>query len=194
MKTQNKNIYIVEFKNLFEILYEINNFLNYNLHEINYKSFLIKKNQKNSNSVFIFKNSDFLKESDIDFNNILIFNNFPIYINKIVEKINISFLKSVYQFNSQISFKDYILNLNDKTINLKSKKLRLTEKEVNIITFLLKKKIPQKTSILQKEIWGYDQNLETHTVETHIYRLRKKINNFFNDPTILKKNKDGYLL
>ena len=194
MKTQNKNIYIVEFKNLFEILYEINNFLNYNLHEINYKSFLIKKNQKNSNSVFIFKNSDFLKESDIDFNNILIFNNFPIDINKIVEKINISFLKSVYQFNSQISFKDYILNLNDKTINLKSKKLRLTEKEVNIITFLLKKKIPQKTSILQKEIWGYDQNLETHTVETHIYRLRKKINNFFNDPTILKKNKDGYLL
>ena len=131
---------------------------------------------------------------DIDFNNILIFNKLPIYINKIVEKINISFLKSVYQFNSQISFKDYILNLNDKTMNLKSKKLRLTEKEVNIITFLFTKKIPQKTSILQKEIWGYDQNLETHTVETHIYRLRKKINNFFNDPTILKKNKDGYLL
>ena len=169
MKTQNKNIYIVEFKKLFEILYEINNFLNYNLHEVNYKSFLIKKNQKNSNSLFIFKNSDFLKKNDIDFNNILIFNKLPIYINKIVEKINISFLKSVYQFNSQISFKDYILNLNDKTINLKSKKLRLTEKEVNIITFLLKKKIPQKTSILQKEIWGYDQNLETHTVETHIY-------------------------
>ena len=194
MKTQNKDIYIVEFKKLFEILYEINNFLNYNLHEVNYKSFLIKKNQKNSNSLFIFKNSDFLKKNNINLNNILIFNNLPIYINKIVEKINISFLKSVYQFNSQISFKDYILNLNDKTINLKSKKLRLTEKEVNIITFLLKKKIPQKTSILQKEIWGYDQNLETHTVETHIYRLRKKINNFFNDPTILKKNKDGYLL
>ena len=194
MKTQNKDIYIVEFKKLFEILYEINNFLNYNLHEVNYKSFLIKKNQKNSNSLFIFKNSDFLKKNDIYFNNILIFNKLPIYINKIVEKINISFLKSVYQFNSQISFKNYILNLNDKTINLKSKKLRLTEKEINIITFLLKKKIPQKTSILQKEIWGYNQSLETHTVETHIYRLRKKINNFFNDPTILKKNKDGYLL
>ena len=194
MKTQNKDIYIVEFKKLFEILYEINNFLNYNLYEINYKSFLIKKNQKNSNYVFIFKNSDFLKKSDIDFNNILIFNKLPIYINKIVEKINISFLKTVYQSNSKIFFKKYLLNLNNKTINLNEKKLKLTEKEMKIILFLLTKKIPQKTPVLQKEIWGYSQDLETHTVETHIYRLRKKINNYFNDSTFLKKNKNGYLL
>ena len=56
------------------------------------------------------------------------------------------------------------------------------------------KKTPQKTSILQKEIWGYGQDLETHTVETHIYRLRKKIKDYFNDATFLKKNKNGYLL
>ena len=105
-----------------------------------------------------------------------------------------SFLKTVYQSNSKIFFKKYLLNLNNKTINLNEKKLKLTEKEIKIILFLLTKKIPQKTPVLQKEIWGYSQDLETHTVETHIYRLRKKINNYFNDSTFLKKNKNGYLL
>ena len=55
-------------------------------------------------------------------------------------------------------------------------------------------KTPQKTLVLQKEIWGYEESLETHTVETHIYRLRKKIDDCFNDPDFLKKNRNGYLL
>jgi DNA-binding response OmpR family regulator len=126
--------------------------------------------------------------------NNLIFDDLPININKLIEKINIFFLKSVYQSNSQIYFKDYILNLNNKTIFLNKKKLKLAEKEVKIILFLLSEKTPQKTSVLQKKIWGYRQDLETHTVETHIYRLRKKIKNHFNDATFLKKNKNGYLL
>ena len=189
-----KNIYLVEFTKLFTILYEINNFLNYNIYEVDYKNYLVNQDLQNNNSLFLFKNKDSLKKKKLQFKNNLILDDLPIHINKLIEKINISFLKTVYQSNSKIFFKKYLLNLNNKTINLNEKKLKLTEKEMKIILFLLTKKIPQKTLVLQKEIWGYSQDLETHTVETHIYRLRKKINNYFNDSTFLKKNKNGYLL
>lgn len=189
-----KNIYLVEFKKLFTILYEINNFLNYNIYEVDYKNYLVNQDLDNNNSLFLFKNKDFLEKKKLKFKNNLILDDLPIDINKLIEKINISFLKTIYQSNSKIFFKKYLLNLNNKTINLNEKKLKLTEKEMKIILFLLTKKIPQKTPVLQKEIWGYSQDLETHTVETHIYRLRKKINNYFNDSTFLKKNKNGYLL
>ena len=189
-----KNIYLVEFKQLFTILNEINNFLNYNIYEVDYKNYLVNQDLQNNNSLFLFKNKDSLKKKKLQFKNNLILDDLPIHINKLIEKINISFLKTVYQSNSKIFFKKYLLNLNNKTINLNEKKLKLTEKEIKIILFLLTKKIPQKTPVLQKEIWGYSQDLETHTVETHIYRLRKKINNYFNDSTFLKKNKNGYLL
>lgn len=188
-----KNIYLVEFNQLFLILNEINNFLNYNLIEINDNDFL-KKNFNEKNSLFLFKNSKLLEKKNQNSQNNLVLDDIPIEINKLVEKINIFFLKSIYQSNSKIHFKDYILNLNNKTILLDKRELKLAEKEVKIILFLLSKKTPQKTSILQKEIWGYSQDLETHTVETHIYRLRKKIKDYFNDATFLKKNKNGYLL
>ena len=189
-----KNIYLVEFKQLFTILNEINDFLNYNIYEIDYKNYLVNQDLHNNDSLFLFKNKDFLEKKKLKFKNNLILDDLPIHINKLIEKINIFFLKTVYQSNSKIFFKKYLLNLNNKTINLNEKKLKLTEKEMKIILFLLTKKIPQKTPVLQKEIWGYSQDLETHTVETHIYRLRKKINNYFNDSTFLKKNKNGYLL
>jgi hypothetical protein len=189
-----KNIYLVEFKQFYKILYEINNFLNYNLFDVSYKDYLIKRDLNNDNSLFLFKNEELLNENDFKLENILILSDLPIHINELTEKINIFFLKSVYQSNSKIYFKKYILNLNSKIIILNEKKLKLTEKEVKIILFLLSKNSPQKSSVLQKEIWGYGQNLETHTVETHIYRLRKKIKNYFNDSTFLKKNKKGYLL
>ena len=189
-----KNIYLVEFKQLFTILNEINNFLNYNIYEVDYKNYLVNQDIDSNNSLFLFKNKDFLEKKKLKFKNNLILDDLPIHINKLIEKINIFFLKTVYQSNSKIFFKKYLLNLNNKTINLNEKKLKLTEKEMKIILFLLTKKIPQKTPVLQKEIWGYSQDLETHTVETHIYRLRKKINNYFNDSTFLKKNKNGYLL
>ena len=189
-----KNIYLVEFKQFYKILYEINNFLNYNLFDVSYKDYLIKRDLNNDNSLFLFKNEELLNKNDFKLENILILSDLPIHINELTEKINIFFLKSVYQSNSKIYFKKYILNLNSKIIILNEKKLKLTEKEVKIILFLLSKNSPQKSSVLQKEIWGYGQNLETHTVETHIYRLRKKIKNYFNDSTFLKKNKKGYLL
>ena len=185
-------IYIVDFPILFETLYEINDYLNYNLFNLNYEDYL-KKNEDNKNSLFIIKKPNTI-EKNFDIQNKFYLNNLPIKLNKLTQKINIFFLKSVYQSNSQINFKNYNLNLNDKIIKSDKKKLKLTEKEVKIITFLLSHKTPQKTLVLQKEIWGYEESLETHTVETHIYRLRKKIDDCFNDPDFLKKNRNGYLL
>ena len=187
-----KNIYLVEFKQLFTILNEINNFLNYNIYEVDYKNYLVNQDIDSNNSLFLFKNNDFLEKKKLKFKNNLILDDLPIHINKLIEKINISFLKTVYQSNSKIFFKKYFLNLNNKTINLSEKKLKLTEKEMKIILFLLTKKIPQKTPVLQKEIWGYNQDLETHTVETHIYRLRKKIFKKFFDKNFIISKKNGY--
>ena len=72
--------------------------------------------------------------------------------------------------------------------------LPLTEKEINLILFLAKNKKPQKVSVLENEVWSYASELETHTVETHIYRLRKKIFNKFKDNNFILSKEDGYLI
>ena len=61
-----------------------------------------------------------------------------------------------------------------------------------LILFLKSKSEPQKSEVLQKEVWGYLSELETHTVETHVYRLRKKIKDIFNDENFLISQKNGY--
>ena len=101
-------------------------------------------------------------------------------------------LKINYQQKSEIKVKDYILDLNSKTINKDNKKIKLTEKELEIILFLDSKNTSQKISKLQNKIWKYNEDLETHTVETHIYRLRKKIDKEFNDNNFISSDKEGY--
>ena len=71
-------------------------------------------------------------------------------------------------------------------------KLKLTEKEINSIIYLLKAKKPVKIRELQSNVWGYQSQLETHTVETHIYRLRKKISKVFKDENFILSKDDGY--
>ena len=73
-----------------------------------------------------------------------------------------------------------------------STKLKLTEKEINTITYLSKSINPVKIDELQEKVWSYQSNIETHTVETHIYRLRKKILNTFNDNEFIISKKNGY--
>ena len=111
---------------------------------------------------------------------------------KIIEKINLLLLKINYQQKSEIKVKDYILDLNSKTINKDNKKIKLTEKELEIILFLDSKNTSQKISKLQNKIWKYNEDLETHTVETHIYRLRKKIDKEFGDNNFISSDKEGY--
>jgi DNA-binding response OmpR family regulator len=71
-------------------------------------------------------------------------------------------------------------------------KLKLTEKEINSIIYLFNSKDVVKIDELQSNVWGYLPELETHTVETHIYRLRKKISQKFHDENFILTNKSGY--
>ena len=111
-----------------------------------------------------------------------------------VEKINIQLLKDKFNDQSFIKILDYTLDLNSRTISNEVGDLKLTEKEINIILFLKENKKPQKVNVLQNEVWGYLSDLETHTVETHIYRLRKKIFNKFKDNNFILSQNDGYLI
>ena len=97
-----------------------------------------------------------------------------------------------FNSQSQVKINKYIIDLNSREIILNDLKLKLTEKEINTLIYLSKSDKPVGISELQKNVWSYQADMETHTVETHIYRLRKKIANFFNDNKFILSEKDGY--
>jgi len=84
------------------------------------------------------------------------------------------------------------MDLNSRELKLKDIFLKLSEKEVNIIAYLYKSTSSVSIQNLQSNVWGHKSNLETHTVETHIYRLRKKILETFNDKNFIVSQKKGY--
>ena len=84
--------------------------------------------------------------------------------------------------------------MNSRSIRNNTESLKLTEREIQIIIFLNNSKEPQNIENLQRKVWGHNSSLETHTVETHIYRLRKKIKEIFNDDNFLLSKKDGYTI
>ena len=130
------------------------------------------------------------KVNNID--NQFVLDSVPIKISKLIEKINIQSLK--FQFNEKSEFKidKYKIDLNSRELIGKNNKLKLTEKEVNIIVYLSKSVKSVSIDQLQFDVWGYSSTLETHTVETHIYRLRKKIFKKFNDNNFILSQKNGY--
>ena len=124
----------------------------------------------------------------------MVIKDFPINITKLIEAINIQFLKRKYNQQSEIDLGFYKLDLNSRKIFNKEKSLHLTEREAEIVVFLKNSNNPVKITRLQTEVWGHNSKLDTHTVETHIYRLRKKINNFFGDNNFIKSSKSGYII
>ena len=188
---------LVQFNELYKILNEIKNILSFDLKGYkNADEFLndLHKNNSLKYSTIIInsKNNFKLNEENIDMRNILVFNNFPIQLSKIIDQINVQLIKQKYNFQSKINIKNYNLNLNSRVITKNKTDLKLTEREIDIILFLQKQNKPKKIEVLQKEIWHYSSDLETHTVETHIYRLRKKIKEQFNDENFILSYKDGY--
>tara|TARA_X000000950_G_scaffold276832_1_gene365357 strand:+ start:481 stop:1044 length:564 start_codon:yes stop_codon:yes gene_type:complete len=116
----------------------------------------------------------------------------PIKLSKLLENLNIKFLKIKFNDQSKIKIKNYLINLNSREIYSNNINLKLTEKEINTIIYLFNKKKPVSIQELQINVWGYRSGMETHTVETHIYRLRKKILKTFNDENLLLSKKNGY--
>ena len=182
----NQTLVIYDFKVLYEILREIENYLNFDLIKIN------KLKELNSNSLENYLIISDRKKKDVVEQ--IIVNNLPIEINKLIESLNIKFLKKKYSLQSEINLGNYKLNLNSRRIHKNEISLNLTEREANIIIFLNNSNKPVKISKLQTEVWGHNSKLETHTVETHIYRLRKKINDIFKDSNFIKSSKSGYTL
>ena len=191
---------IVQLNELYNILSENENILSFKVKNYPSNEGLIqnlKNDKKNlNNSTFVISNSNnvLLKDIEIDKRNILVIENFPIEFNKLIELINVHLIKQKYNFQSKLSIKNYTIDLNSRTINTENKKLKLTERELDIIMFLKNHKTPQKIEMLQNQIWKYSSNLETHTVETHVYRLRKKIKETFNDDNFIKSKEDGYII
>ena len=196
----NKQIVIfVNLTELYNILDEIKDFLSFDIK--NYKNdedFVseLDKDISLSQITIITNSLQGLKTKikNIDIRKVLVFDSFPLQLNKILDKINVQLIKQRYDFQSKISIKNYNLNLNSRVISTNKKDLKLTEREVDIILFLKKKNKPNTIETLQNEIWHYSSDLETHTVETHIYRLRKKIREYFNDKNFILSNKDGYFI
>ena len=196
----NQFVSIVEFPLLYNILKEIEDLFNFNINNYNNSSDFIKEVDKNNteclNSIIILEKKNNLLSSHIQINEsaIVIIDSLPLKIEKFIDIINTQLIKQKYNFQSKLNIKNYILNLNSRTISSPNKELKLTEKEVDIIMFLNESKIPQSINVLQNKVWGHSFKLETHTVETHIYRLRKKIKNKFNDESFINSHEKGYLI
>ena len=190
-----QNIFILNSRTLYDILIELKNLLNFNILHMNEKD--LNKNTFDDYKNYILLTNDLKnleKNPYIDMAKVLVIDEIPIPLKQLIEKINIFILKESYQTQSKKKIKDYYFDLNNRTIFKKEKKVKLTEKELQLILYLDLKKDPQNIIKLQNEIWGYNKDLETHTVETHIYRLRKKIQKEFNDEQFIKSNKKGYSL
>ena len=181
-----QNLIIYKFIPLYDILEELSLNLNFKISLIEDENSL-NEETKNYNNYLVVS-----KKKYPNIINQLVLENKPIKISKLIEKINIEFLKIKFNNQSHIKVKKYTIDLNSREILIQNIKLKLTEKEINTITYLSNSNKPVSIEELQKIVWSYQSDIETHTVETHIYRLRKKILNTFNDDAFIVSKKNGY--
>ena len=181
-----QNLIVYKFTSLYHILEELGLDLNFNIICVDNENSLNDKIHNLNNYLII------SKRKNLKINNQIILDILPINILKLIEKINIQFLKLQFSNQSHVKINDYIINFNSREMIFNNIKLKLTEKETNTIIYLSKFKKPVSIDELQENVWSYQSDIETHTVETHIYRLRKKILNTFNDNEFIISKKNGY--
>ena len=191
-----QNVFIINFNLLYEILDEIKENLSFEIIKFeNDDDFTEYYDLDLAKSLIISKSHEkLLTNIHITKKNFLNLNLLPLPLNRLLELINIQLIKLKFDYQSNIIIKDYELNLNSKFFSKENFNLKLTEKEIKIILYLNLKKTKHDVLDLQKNIWGYSSDMETHTVETHIYRLRKKISNKFNDENFILSDKNGYFI
>ena len=191
-----QNVFIINFNSLYEILDEIKENLSFTIIKIDNEDDFKKKFDLNRLDYLVISKTDhkLLLNNNITDKNFLDFIDLPLSFKKLLELINIKLIKLKFNQQSKIIIKGYELNLNSKFFSKDNLKLKLTEKEIEIILYLNDKKIKHNVADLQKNIWGYAVNMETHTVETHVYRLRKKISDLFKDEKFILSDKNGYFI
>ena len=191
-----QNIFIINFNSLYEILDEIKVNLSFNIVKHDNEDDFIKYNYTSSNNFLIItkSNKKILINKNLTKKNFLDLSNFPLSIDKLIELINIQLIKLKFNLQAKVIINGYELNLNSKFLFKGNLSLKLTEKEIEIILYLNENRSKHDVLDLQKNIWGYSAGMETHTVETHIYRLRKKLSNKFNDAELILTDPNGYFI
>ena len=118
----------------------------------------------------------------------------PFSILDFKKKIISLIAKNEFKKNSLIRLSGYIIDKNERKIKKNNLELQLSEKEVDFLIIFSENRNPIKRNLVLKKVWNYSQETETHTVETHIHRLRKKIFSKFGDSDFIKNNKKGYYI
>jgi len=180
---------ILNLKALYNILFEQKDSLKFEIYNFESELDLIQNNKKNTSVIISNKK---IVDNSIEPKSIIILDRMPIKFLDLIDQINTKLLQLKYSFQSNFIIKKYKLDLNSRIMTDEKNDLKLTEREIEIILFLNNSKEPQSIDTLQKEVWGYSEDLDTHTVETHVYRLRKKINEKFHDENFLISLKNGY--
>ena len=205
----NFNISIFNNKTFFEIIKEIKLFSKYKINHYEDLDSCVK-DAENENRVVIFFSKFTEEMNKYNFPSILAtesmeqvnrFSNnlneqikIPFSILNFKEKIISAIAKNEFKKNSLINLKGYIIDKNERKIKKNNLELQLSEKEINCLILFSKGKKPINRSLLLKNVWNYSAASETHTVETHIHRLRKKILEKFGDGDFIKNNNRGYYI
>ena len=192
-------LHILNIPELDKIIIEIKDYFNYEVLYFNEKKDLIKKIDEDKkfieNSVILVNQKDLSSlKSKTDEKQIHCITKFPIKISSLIDQLNARLIQQNYSAQSNININKYILDINSRILKSSDNELKLTEREIDTIIFLKNENRPIKVDVLQREVWKYGEDLETHTVETHIYRLRKKIKDKFDDDSFIKSKKDGYII
>ena len=197
-----------------EIIKEIKSFSKFKIKYYKDLDLCIENAEKESQLVVFFVN-----DSNKSFFNKIKINNFPLILvaesstlknrpsGELIEQLNVPFTifdfekktisliaKNEFKKNSLIYLSDYIIDKNERKIKKNNLELQLSEKEINFLILFSESKKPINKNLLLKSVWNYSTQSETHTVETHIYRLRKKILQKFGDSDFIKNNNRGYYI
>ena len=194
----NQKLYIINLSNFYDIISELKEHIGFEILKFDNKEiFFDKYNSKSistKNSILIVREKEynsFVKYINED--QIIKFKP-PVSIFTFIENLNVRFIQKKYQDQSSVNVKDFFLDINSRELKKGKLILKLTERETDMILFLNNSKKPVNVETLEKEIWQHSSDLETHTVETHIYRLRKKIKAEFGNDELIISNKDGYTI
>ncbi len=194
----NQKLYIINLSNFYEIISELKEHIGYEISKFDNKEIFFDKYKSQSisteNSILIVheKEYDFFVKN-INEDQIIKFKP-PVNIFTFIENLNVRFIQKKYQDQSNVNVKDFFLDINSRELKKDKLSLKLTERETDMILYLNNSKKPVNVEKLEKEIWLHSSDLETHTVETHIYRLRKKIKAEFGNDDLIKSDKDGYTI
>ncbi len=194
----NQKLYIINLTSFYDIINELKEHIGYEILKFDNKETFLDKYKTKSitieNSILVVRDTDynfFIKNINED--QIVNFKS-PINIFSFIENINVRFIQKKYHDQSNVNVKDFFLDINSRELKKDKLSLKLTEREIDMILYLNDSKKPVNVKTLEKKIWQHSSDLETHTVETHIYRLRKKIKDEFGKDDLIKSEKDGYTI